>query len=368
MRLLICAGGTGGGVYPALSVLKALGSDAQPVLWVGGEGGIEAGLVARSGVPFTAIPAAGVHGVGLRALPGNALRLVKGTLAARRILKDFQPDVLLFTGGYVAAPLALAGRKYPSLVFCPDIEPGLAIKFLARFADVIAVSTPASQAYFPAGKQLATTGYPLRPEMLGWTRAAARPHFGLDPDLPVLLVTGGSKGAQTINRAVLACLPALLHKAQLLHVSGSTDWAEVQAAGASLPAELAGRYHPYEFLHEDMGAALAAADLAISRAGASTLAEYPLFGLPAILVPYPFAWRYQKVNAGYLQDQGAAILLPDEDMPARLLPAVEELISQPDRLDAMRQAMRRLARPNAAQEIADILRRIASRTQKAGAQ
>jgi UDP-N-acetylglucosamine--N-acetylmuramyl-(pentapeptide) pyrophosphoryl-undecaprenol N-acetylglucosamine transferase len=358
---LICAGGTGGGVYPALSVLKALGTEAQPVLWVGGEGGIEAGLVTRSQVPFTAIPAAGVHGVGLRALPGNLWRLAKGTLAAQRILKEFRPDAILFTGGYVAAPMALAARRYPSLVFCPDIEPGLALKFLARFADVIAITTPTSANYFPSGKQIVTTGYPLRPEMAGWTRAAGQAHFGLDTGSPVLLVTGGSKGAQTINRAVLSCLPALLQKAQVLHISGSVDWPEAQAAQSRLPASLAGRYHAHEFLHEDMGAALAAADLAISRAGASTLAEYPLFGLPAILVPYPFAWRYQKVNASYLQDQGAAVLLPDEDMPARLLPLVQDLLSQPQRLEAMRQAMRGLARPRAAEEIANLLQRIASR-------
>ena len=352
-------------MYPALSVLKALGSDAQPVLWVGGEGGIEAGLVTRSGVPFTAIPTAGVHGVGLRALPGNLWRLARGTFAARRILKDFKPDVLLFTGGYVAAPLALAGRKIPSLVFCPDIEPGLALKFLARFADTISISTPASQAYFPTGKQVVTTGYPIRPELTGWTRPSAQTHFCLDSGMPVLLVTGGSKGAQTINRAVLACLPDLLKQTQVLHISGSTDWPAVQAAQSQLPAGLAGRYHPYEFLHEDMGAALAAADLAISRSGASTLAEYPLFGLPAILVPYPYAWRYQKVNASYLQDHGAAILLPDEDMPARLLPTFQELMANPARLHAMSQAMRLLARPNAAMEIADLLRRMALRA-KAG--
>ena len=133
VRLLICAGGTGGGVYPALSVLQALKNDAQPVLWVGGEGGMEADLVTRSGVPFTAIPAAGVHGVGLRTLPGNLLRLARGTLAARRILAEFRPDVLLFTGGYVAAPMAFAGRHIPSLVYCPDIEPGLALEIPGAF-------------------------------------------------------------------------------------------------------------------------------------------------------------------------------------------------------------------------------------------
>ena len=353
-------------MYPALSVLKALGSDAQPVLWVGGEGGIEAGLVTRSGVPFTAIPAAGVHGVGLRALPGNLWRLARGTLAAHRILADFRPDVLLFTGGYVAVPLAFAGQRIPSLVFCPDIEPGLALKFLARFADVISITAPVSQGYFPAGKQCVTTGYPIRPELTGWERGSARTHFGLSADLPVLLVTGGSKGAQTINRSVIAILPDLLTQVQVLHISGQTDWPTVQAVRSGLAADLAERYHPYPFLYEEMGAALAAADLALSRAGASTLAEYPLFGLPAVLVPYPYAWRYQKVNAGYLQDHGAAILLPDEDMPARLLPTLQELLADPERLAAMRQAMRQLAQPNAAVEIANLLRGLKARGNRSG--
>ncbi len=129
VRLLICAGGTGGGVYPALSVLQALGNDAEPVLWVGGEGGMEAGSLTRSGVPFTAIPAAGVHGVGLRALPGNLLRLARGTFAARRILDRFQARMCSCSPAVMSPRrMALAGRNIPSLVFCPDIEPGLALK------------------------------------------------------------------------------------------------------------------------------------------------------------------------------------------------------------------------------------------------
>jgi len=322
---------------------------------------MEAALVARSGVSFTAIPAAGVHGVGLRALPGNLVRLARGTLAARRILANFRPDVLLFTGGYVAAPMALAGSSVPALVFCPDIEPGLALKFLGRFAHTIAVTTPASKQYFPAKKTLVVTGYPLRPDLAGWERARARAHFSLRDDLPVVLVTGGSKGAQTINRALQAALPQLLAAVQVLHLSGSTDWAAVQSARAGLPAHLANRYHAYEFLYEEMGAALASADLAVSRAGASTLGEYPCFGLPAILVPYPYAWRYQKVNAAYLQDHGAARLLPDAEMPEKLLPLILELTGDPQKLASMGQAMQALARPNAAAEIADLVRRLAPR-------
>ena len=134
------------------------------MLWIGGEGGMEADLVAREAIPFEAIPAAGVHGVGLRALPGNLWRLVRGTLAARRLVRQFQPDVMLFTGGYVAAPVAVASPGIPKLLYVPDIEPGMALKFLARFANRIAVSAEPSRSYFPRAEKVVVTGYPTRPE------------------------------------------------------------------------------------------------------------------------------------------------------------------------------------------------------------
>jgi UDP-N-acetylglucosamine--N-acetylmuramyl-(pentapeptide) pyrophosphoryl-undecaprenol N-acetylglucosamine transferase len=333
------------------------------VLWVGGAGGMEYDLVQRAGVAFEAIPAAGLHGVGLRALPGNLLQLGRGMQAAGRILRRFRPDVLFFTGGYVAGPFALVGRRAPIALYVPDIEPGLALKGLARFADRIAVTAAESRSFFSKKARLEVTGYPVRPDLDRWTRPGAqreaRQLLGLQPDLPSLLVFGGSKGARSINRALLACLPGLLPEMQVLHLSGSLDWPEVQAAQAALPKQidpsLAGRYHAYAYLHEEMAAALASADLVVSRAGASTLGEFPLFGLPAILVPYPYAWRYQRVNAQYLEQRGAATLLPDEEMPARLAGLVLELTHAPQRLEAMRQAARRLARPEAAQAVAQVL-------------
>ncbi len=147
MRLLICAGGTGGGVYPALAVLQTIQGNAE-VLWIGGEGGMETQLVERNGIPFKTIPAAGVHGIGLRTLPRNLWQLGRGVFASRRILREFKPDVLFFTGGYVAVPMALAGWKVPSLLYVPDIEPGLALNTLARFADRIAVTAQDSFRYF----------------------------------------------------------------------------------------------------------------------------------------------------------------------------------------------------------------------------
>lgn len=347
-------------MYPALAVLKMLENEVQAVLWVGGVGGMETDLVTRAGVPFTAIPAAGVHGVGLRALPANLLRLVKGTLAARRILAEFKPDVIFFTGGYVAAPVAVAGRHKPILLYVPDIEPGLALRFLSRFSRVIALTAEDSKQYFPQARaRLAVTGYPIRPELGQWDRSSARQQLNLSDSLPVLLVAGGSKGAHTINQPVFANLAELLSMSQLVHITGSPDKVAADSARQRLPEDLKERYHIFEYLHEDMGAALAAADLAVTRAGASTLGEYPLFGLPAILVPYQFAWRYQKVNADYLRRHGAALILEAGQLSGQLLPTVHSLFIDPRRLQSMRQAMQALSRPDAAGKIASLVRELA---------
>lgn len=353
-------------MYPALSVLKMLENEVQAVLWVGGKGGMEADLVTRAGVPFTAIPAAGVHGVDLRALPGNLLQLARGTFAARRILAEFNPDVIFFTGGYVAAPVAVAGRSCPILLYVPDIEPGLALRFLARFADVIALTAEDSRQYFNPRSKTAVTGYPTRAGLTHYEKAAARQVFNLSGDLPVLLISGGSKGAHTINLPVFDNLSALLDLAQVIHITGGMDKGPALAVRSGLPEEMQARYHVYDYLHEEMGAALAAADLAIARAGASTLGEYPLFGLPALLVPYQFAWRYQKTNAKYLQRHGAAVIVEAGQLDSQLLPALRGLLSAPERLQAMRQAMQSLARPDAAAQIAGLIRELAEKSSYRG--
>ena len=164
VRLLICAGGTGGGVYPALAVHGALTSKRPDVetLWVGGEGGMEEELVNRAGIPYRSIPAAGVHGIGARALPGNIAKLMRGVFASRRILREFNPDVLFFTGGFIAAPMALAGRDIPTVLYVPDIEPGLSLKFISRFADVVTVTALDSKKYFSRLEKVILSGYPLR--------------------------------------------------------------------------------------------------------------------------------------------------------------------------------------------------------------
>jgi UDP-N-acetylglucosamine--N-acetylmuramyl-(pentapeptide) pyrophosphoryl-undecaprenol N-acetylglucosamine transferase len=310
---------------------------------------MEAQLVKRAGIPYRTIPAAGVHGVNLRALPGNLLQLSRGLWASYRVLRGFRPDVLFFTGGYVAVPMALAGWRIPTLLFVPDIEPGLALKALARFANRINVTAQESQSYF--NTSVIVTGYPLRPDLSNWARYQARTALGLSSRKPTVLIFGGSKGARSLNRATLANLPALLEIAEVLHISGQLDWDEIEEAEAGLTSEQQKRYHTFPYLHE-MGKALAAADLVVSRAGASSLGEFPFFELPAVLVPYPYAWRYQKVNASYLADHGAAVILDDSRLQEELLDTVKVLLENPGKRESMKKAMRSLSKPEAAQAIA----------------
>ena len=337
-------------MYPALTVTEKLDKKQHQVLWVGSKGGMEADLVIRTGLEFRAIQAAGVHGVSLTKLPNNLAKLVQGIQQSKQILEEFQPDVLFFTGGYVAIPMALAGRKLKSLLYVPDIEPGLALKTLARFSDHIALTTSESKKWFSEKTNMTVTGYPLRDDIKKWAKSEAREYFKLESDLPTILFMGGSSGARSINQAVLAILDQLLEKYQVIHLTGHLDWEAVQSATVNAND----RYHPFPYLHE-IGAAMAAADLAVSRAGASTLGEYPYFGLPAILVPYPYAWRYQKVNADYLVERGAAVLLRDEDLKSDLHTIINDLLVNPAYLAHMSRSMSTLSQPMAAERITELL-------------
>ena len=327
------------------------------MLWVGAVGGMEADLVTRAGIPFTSISAGGLHGVGIRTF-GNLIKMGLGYFQARKLIRQFKPDVLFFTGGYVAAPVGLAGRVLPTMVCLPDIEPGLAIKVLARFADHVVVPAEESRQYFVSNQLISVTGYPVRQNLATIDKTDAAGKFDLDPDTPILMVMGGSLGARSINRALMDGLPQLLESMQVIHLSGDLSWPEVQAMQQQLPAPLAAKYRPYAYMHEDIGAAFSAADLIVSRAGASILGELPMFGLPAILVPYPHAWRYQRINAEYLVSKGAAVMLRDEDLKQNLLARVTELMQNETTRRQMKQAMLAQAKPEAAKIIANILRQM----------
>lgn len=316
---------------------------------------MEADLVPREGLPFKAIHAAGVHGVGWRRLPANAFSLVRGFFESLGIVRHFKPEALLVTGGFLAVPAALACwlHRVPVLIYLPDLEPAQALKFVSGLAAKVCVTAEPSRQYFAAHK-VVVTGYPVRAELAQATRARAIEHFGLDPARKIILVTGGSRGARRLNRAAFAALGDWLPEFQVIHLSGTLDWPEAEAARQKLPAELKPFYHAHPFLHE-MGLALAAADLVVSRAGASALGEYPLFGLPAVLVPYPYAWRYQKVNADYLVARGAAVRVNDEELEMKLKATVRALLADEARLRQMRQAASAAAQPDAARRIAQEL-------------
>lgn len=353
-------------MYPALAILQNLmKTNNVDVLWVGSEGGMEASIVERVGVTYKAIPAAGIHGTNLFKLPINIYKIIIGILYAWKILYKFKPHVNLFTGGYVAFPLALASRipfgmfkKPKNFVFVPDIEAGLALKTIARFADTIALTAEKSKNYFPSSANTFVSGYPVREEFYLATRAKAHQHFKLEPHLPVILVFGGSLGARSINQALLGSIMQILTFSQVIHVCGKLNWQEVHEKKVQITSknpELAKRYFAFDYLYDDMHLALQAADLVICRSGASTLGELPAAGVGAFLVPYPHAWRYQVVNATYLADKGAAVIIRDDELNQVLLPKIKEYLFDKEKLAKMQAAMKSLARPEAAANISQAM-------------
>lgn len=362
MRVLVCAGGTGGGIYPALAVvteLKALGIGNEALLWIGTKGEMEETLVPRAGLRLETISGGPIVGVPMVTRTKNAMKLARGYTAASTHLRRFQPDVMFMTGGYVAAPVALAARRrgVPIVIYLPDVEPGSSIRIALPMAQRVACTTDGSRAFVPADKMV-VTGYPVRAEIRAarsLSRENALGMFDLAPGRPTLFVFGGSRGARNINRALMAILPKLLTEAQIIHVSGTLTWPEVEANAATLPTGLRDYYRPYPYLHDEMGAAFRAADLVLARAGASMLGECPAFGLPAILVPLTFAWRYQKVNADYLTDHGAAVQLTDETLAEELLPTVRNLLFDREKLAQMATAAAALDKPTATADLAQVI-------------
>jgi UDP-N-acetylglucosamine--N-acetylmuramyl-(pentapeptide) pyrophosphoryl-undecaprenol N-acetylglucosamine transferase len=362
VKVVVCAGGTGGGIYPALAAtteLLQLGVAPESILWIGTKGEMEETLVPRAGLRLETISGGAMVGVPLAIRMRNAAHLGRGIGLAAGHIRRFRPDIMLMTGGYVSAPVALAARLHhvPIVIYLPDVEPGSSIRFALPLASKIACTTDGSAAYVPANKMV-VTGYPVRPEV----RAAARLSreqalacFDLRPERPTLFVFGGSRGARNINRGLMSVLPELLADFQVIHISGTFTWPDVEANAAALPASLRAFYRPYPYLHEEMGAAFRAADLVVARSGASMLGECPAFGLPAVLVPLTFAWRYQKVNADYLTRRGAAVQLTDEQLAAELLPTVRDLLGNRARLQAMGAAARALDKPQAARDLARLL-------------
>jgi undecaprenyldiphospho-muramoylpentapeptide beta-N-acetylglucosaminyltransferase len=362
VKLLICGGGTGGHIYPALAAVAELqqrGLSTTDFLWIGTEGQVEENLVPRAGLTLETIRGGAIAGVSLKTKMVHAAKLVWSINKANRLMADFRPNVLFMTGGYVNAPVALVAwlRRIPAVIYLPDIEPGMAIKAISRLTKRVACTADLSAQYFPQGKTV-TTGYPVRSELREAAQVkkeVALLQFDLSTERPTLFVFGGSRGARSINRALMAILPHLLDTAQIIHISGTLDWPEVEANADKLPHSQQAYYRPFPYLHEKMAFAYRTADLIVARAGASALGEFPAFGLPSILVPYPYAWRYQKVNADYLADQGAAVRLNDEDLSEQLLPVVQELLENEEKRQQMALAARSLDVPDSTGKLARLL-------------
>jgi UDP-N-acetylglucosamine--N-acetylmuramyl-(pentapeptide) pyrophosphoryl-undecaprenol N-acetylglucosamine transferase len=363
VQVVLTGGGTGGHVYPGLVVADALkagqdGGDGA-LVWIGTSTGAEAELVERARIPFHAVRAGAVRGRSPIGLVRSAFNLAAGTVQSWRLLREKEGAVVFATGGYASVPVAVAAwlRRMPLVVYLPDVRPGWAVRFLALLATRVATTTDIRLSAMSA-KKTVVTGYPVREGFGAITKAEARARLALDPGVQTVLVSGATHGAHSINRAVTAALPGILVSCQVIHLCGRQDEPWLREMRERIPPDVRSRYLVFDYL-PDMPLAMAAADLAVMRSGASVLGELPMSGLPAVLVPYPHAGAHQRANAQYLADHGAAVVLNDGDLE-RLWPLVRGLLNDEPRLAGMSAAMKRLARPDAAEALAGILREVAA--------
>lgn len=336
-------------------------SDPQNgVLYIGRTTGVEGRIAADLQIPFTGIQVGGLRSLGPLTQARNLIQMAQAAGAAGDTIAHFKPNVVLATGGYVSAPVLWAAwrNKIPIVIELPDLEPGWAIRATWRLSKQVAVSFNEVLRFFPRGRAT-VTGYPVRAEFFQATRETGRAHFQLDTDFPVITVFGGSQGAQALNEAVRMNLRPLLQETQIIHISGTRDKSSLDMERASLESELAGRYHVFDYLHEDMPLALAAADVIVARAGAATLGEFPAVGVPSVLVPGLFAQGHQEKNADFLAERGAALKLDQERLAGEFVPTLKGLLRDSVGLKQMRDAAAKLSRPDAAMRIANLLLEVA---------
>jgi UDP-N-acetylglucosamine--N-acetylmuramyl-(pentapeptide) pyrophosphoryl-undecaprenol N-acetylglucosamine transferase len=348
--IVIAAGGTAGHVVPALAVADALKARGASVEFIGGERA-EAELVPAAGYPLHRLRVEGIdRGNPLRAT--RALLLAaRATGRARRLLRRIGADAVLGGGGYVAGPVGLAAStlRLPLALTEADSHLGVTNRLLAPFARRVFLAFPLEGR---SSSKYLVTGRPVPRGTEGGDRDAARARLGVSPDAVCLLVFGGSLGARRLNEAALDAFGSAAPGA-ILHASGQRDHEELRQR----LEELGSPHHYLLFPYiEPFADALAAADLAVARAGGSVF-ELAAAGLPSILVPYPHATAdHQTSNARYVEQAGAAVVIPDRELAGpRLAREVAGLLGAPQRLAAMAKAARALARPDAADRIADEL-------------
>jgi UDP-N-acetylglucosamine--N-acetylmuramyl-(pentapeptide) pyrophosphoryl-undecaprenol N-acetylglucosamine transferase len=374
MRVLIAAGGTGGHIYPGITVAQVLRDQGAEVVFVGTKDGLEADVIPRAGFCLRAVRA---HHIPRRVsweVPMALVVAVRGTYQAMKVIRQFRPHVVMGTGGYVSGPVLLAATvlRYPTLIHEQNAFPGITNRMLARVVDEIAVGYAEAKTFFPAHKTVVTCN-PVRPEISTCTREAGQRTFGLDPKRRTLLVTAGSQGARSVNRALLQAAPMLHARRdlQVLHAAGRALYPEVveQLRSRGVEPDAGGEKISYgnmcimPYIYA-MPEALAAADLVVGRGGALSSAEFTIRGLPAILVPYPHAAEnHQLHNAQVLEAHGAAKVLLDHEISGQTLGSlVTQLLDTPGHLQSMARASKRLGKPNATGELVALVKALAAPT------
>ncbi|SDG95132.1 UDP-N-acetylglucosamine-N-acetylmuramylpentapeptide N-acetylglucosamine transferase [Alteribacillus persepolensis] len=358
MRVIVTGGGTGGHIYPALALVKTIKqmNPHSEFLYIGTKNGLEKDIVPRAGIPFQTITISGFRRKLSLQNVKTVWRFLRGTKKAKRVIKEFGADVVVGTGGYVAGPVVYAAAKLgvPSIIHEQNSVPGLTNKFLSRYVDKVAVSFQDSAVYFPKEK-VRYTGNPRASEVTRSTSRNPLPDFGLHSNKKTVVIVGGSRGARPINEAFLASLPRVENKKwQYLYVTGTVHYdkviEEVKKAGSPNNVVIE------PFLH-DMPAVLSYADLLVTRAGATTLAEITALGLPSILIPSPYVTNnHQEKNAAALADGGAAIVRKESEFNADvLLEDIDHVLTDEKRWQHMHQAALQLAAPNAAENIYQLM-------------
>ncbi|WP_214794181.1 MULTISPECIES: undecaprenyldiphospho-muramoylpentapeptide beta-N-acetylglucosaminyltransferase [unclassified Exiguobacterium] len=356
MKIMISGGGTGGHIYPALALIETLQKrhpDLQ-VQYVGTENGLEADLVPRTGVPFKSIQIAGLK----RSLSLENLKTAYWFLKAVRSLKKdmaaFKPDVVIGTGGFVSGPVVYTAQQLgiPTILHEQNSIPGLTNKFLSKKADRVALSFKGSDVHFPDAN-VRLIGNPRGSEVLQTKVdvAAVREQYKLD-ERPIVLIYGGSRGAEAINRAVIEAIPALSDlPINVLYVTGKVHYESVTKEA---PTSENVHIHPYVY---DMPSLLACTSLVISRAGASTISELIALGLPSVLIPSPYVTAdHQTKNASALVENGAALLVKEESLTGETL--VEAIRQVLGRQEEMANASRALGFPDASDALADLVEEV----------
>ena len=361
MKILIGGGGTGGHIYPALALARyAQAKDSSnEILFVGSAGGLENKIVPASGFPLVTIPARGFQR-NFKHFGAVIRDLSRGLRQAGKAINQFRPNVVLGTGGYVAAPVVISAllKKYPVVIHEQNALPGMVNRRLARFVKRVCLSFADTEKRLPRSSRVVFTGNPRASEVSSLSRDEGCRYFGFDPKDRNILVYGGSRGALKLNQVVTAYLKAnsLPEKVNLIYVTGDIYYDDVSGELGRLPERI--RLFPYL---EQMPLALAAADLAVTRSGATTLAEITALGIPALLIPSPnVVENHQYHNARLLSDAGAAVLINEEEFDhERLRQEIDRLIGEPALLDKMSANSKSIGVVDAAERLYDCLREVA---------